>query len=61
MNAFSVYVFVIAEKATVMSPELVCPAKSVPVGVRQTGMEGAWNGQGTEIQSGADREPTAAD
>ena len=28
-----------------------CPAKSVPVGVRQTGMEGARNGQGKEAHT----------
>jgi hypothetical protein len=28
-----------------------CPANSVPVGMRQTGMEGAWNGEGEEAQS----------
>ena len=28
--------------------EVECPANSVPVGVRQTGMEGARNGQGKE-------------
>ena len=30
---------------------LECPANSVPVGMRQTGMEGAWNGEGEEAQS----------
>jgi hypothetical protein len=33
-----------------------CPANSVPGGMRQTGMEGAWDGEGKEAQSGADRE-----
>ena len=30
---------------------LECPANSVPVGVRQTGMEGAWNGEGQEAHA----------
>ena len=41
--------------------DMDCPAKSVPAGMRQTGMEGAWDGQGKEIWSGADREPATAD
>ena len=30
---------------------VACPANSVPVGVRQTGMEGAWNGQAQEAHT----------
>src|SRR4051794_4473306 len=33
------------------SGALECPANSVPVGVRQTGMEGAWNGEGPEAHT----------
>ncbi len=29
--------------------KLECPASSVPVEMRQTGMEGAWNGQSQEV------------
>jgi hypothetical protein len=35
--------------ATISSRILVCPAKSVPVEMRQTGMEGARNGEGEEV------------
>jgi hypothetical protein len=40
---------------------LVCPANSVPAVMRQTGMEGAWNGTREEAYTGADREPASAD
>jgi hypothetical protein len=40
---------------------LECPANSVPDEMRQTGMEGAENGQGKEAHAGADREHSAAD
>ena len=40
---------------------LECPANSVPVGMRQTGMRGAWNGARYEAFTGADLEPAAAD
>jgi hypothetical protein len=37
-----------------------CPANFVPVGMRQTGMRGAWNGTRKEAYAGADREPASA-
>jgi hypothetical protein len=39
---------------------LECPANFVPVGMRQTGMRGAWNGTRKEAYAGADREPASA-
>jgi hypothetical protein len=36
-----------------------CPTNSVPAELRQTGMEGAWNGKGSEALTGADRERRA--
>ena len=33
------------------SAGMECPANSVPVGVRQTGMEGAWNGKAQEAHA----------
>ncbi len=33
------------------APIVECPAKSVPVEMRQTGMEGAENGQGKEAHA----------
>ncbi len=30
---------------------LECPANFVPVGMRQTGMEGAWNGEAQEANA----------
>ena len=39
---------------------LACPAKSVPVELRQTGMEGALNGQCKKAHSGADCEHSAS-
>jgi hypothetical protein len=41
--------------------QLECPANFVPVGMRQTGMRGAWNGTRKEAFSRADREPASAD
>ena len=40
---------------------LACPANSVPVVVRHTGMEGATNGPREEAHTGADCERSAAD
>jgi hypothetical protein len=41
--------------------DVECPANSVPVDLRKTGMEGARDGQGEEAHTGADCEPAAAD
>jgi hypothetical protein len=40
---------------------LECPANSIPVGMRQTGMEGVWNGDGEEAYARADCEYAPAD
>ena len=50
--------------ASILGPlgeRLVCPANSVPGELRQTGMEGARNGEGEEAHTGADCEYSAAD
>lgn len=52
--------FAVVRNAEPSDFPLVCPASSVPVVMRQTGMEGAWNGTRNEADAGADSERAAA-
>ena len=49
------------EIVTLLMQPLVCPAKTVPVSLRETGMEERGNGQASKVWSRADRGDFAAD